>query len=62
MIRQGVQMGMTLTAQIANGNMPKELNIDVDPELAASLYKVLFIADQVLYFVEQERATMSNGR
>ena len=61
MLRQGVQMGMKLTAEIASGNAPKELDIDLDPELAASLNKVLLIADQVLYFVEQERASMNRS-
>lgn len=60
MLRQGVQMGMKLTAEIASGNAPKELDINIDPKLAASLNQVLGIADQVLYFVEQERAALAN--
>lgn len=55
-LRQIVQMGAKLTAEIARGNTPKELDIEIDPALAASLNKVLVIADQVLYFVEQERS------
>jgi hypothetical protein len=61
-LRQIVQMGAKVTAEIAQGNAPKELNIEIDPALAASLNKVLVITDQVLYFVEQERSAAAANR